>query len=372
MRLLNATGMTAGYTMGLDKEAREHLVVVVKGTFDVPRARGAEPTLAEAQLPLVDADSFTGAPGFSATLLESDWAPAKPRCDVLLNGAAYAPGGRPVPRVIVGMQVGSLRKSFAVCGARAWEARGDDARPGPAAAFDRQPISYDVAFGGSDTRHRDPAHHGAYADNPIGRGWHHFLLKEFLDGAPMPATEEAHDPVTRPDGRYRPMAFGAVSRNVHARLRHAGTYDQHWQDNVFPFLPADFDPRYFQSAPEDQQLDALNGGEPVLLVNLTADGRREFPLPSREVPVVFFRRRADRVETRGTLDTVLFEPEAERFTMSWRASLPLERDNFEVPQVVVGRMSRGWWRSIETGKTFHASLGGVVRERARERAEEPA
>ena len=43
MNLLNGSGMAAGYTLGLDKEGYEHVVVVVKGTFMLPRyGRGTE------------------------------------------------------------------------------------------------------------------------------------------------------------------------------------------------------------------------------------------------------------------------------------------------------------------------------------------
>ena len=61
-----------------------------------------------------------------------------------------------------------------------------------------------------------------------------------------------------------------------------------------------------------------------------------FALPCIEMPIVFHRRRADFAERRGTLDTILFEPEAERFSLVWRASLKLWRDIFEVSHVVVG------------------------------------
>jgi hypothetical protein len=183
MKLLNASGMAAGYTLGRDKDGRESVVVVVKGTFALPVQNGAVPQLAAAQLPMVDADVSTGEPGRSATLVESDWAPIKPRCDVLLNGSAHAPGGRAVPRVVVGLQVGAMRKAFVVHGPRCWEAAGTGFRPGQAAAFERQPISYDIAFGGTDNRASDPAHHAAYADNPAGRGWFHIL--QLLDGVPM-------------------------------------------------------------------------------------------------------------------------------------------------------------------------------------------
>jgi hypothetical protein len=45
MQLLNGTKMTAAYTQGLDKTGREHLVVVVKGTFILP-LDGSKPRLA--------------------------------------------------------------------------------------------------------------------------------------------------------------------------------------------------------------------------------------------------------------------------------------------------------------------------------------
>ena len=37
MELLNATRMRAGYTLGLEPSGREFLVVVIKGTFRLPK-----------------------------------------------------------------------------------------------------------------------------------------------------------------------------------------------------------------------------------------------------------------------------------------------------------------------------------------------
>ena len=362
MKLLNATRMAAGYSVALDKEGFEHVVVVVKGTFTLPPP-GEAPKLADEQVPLVDADQFTGEPGRSAPLVECDHALQKPYCDVLLNGSAYAPNGGAVERIAVGLQVGAWRKAFAVWGDRTWRRSAIGYAPSDPLPFSRLPLSYDNAFGGTDEGMRDPAKVRSYLPNPVGRGWHHHVYPELVSGAPVSNTEEIRDPVRDPGGNYRPMAFGPIGRGWPSRIRHAGTYDQHWTDNVFPFLPADFDPRYFQCAAEDQQAPHLRGGEPVLLVNLTPDGRREFALPSVEVPVVFFLRRADRVETKGTLDTLLFEPDAQRFSLVWRASLQLRRDIFELSQAVVGRMSRAWWRSVETGKNYQ-TLDSIIREKA--------
>jgi len=106
MNLVNATKLVAGYTLATDKTGREWLVVVAKGTYGIPDHPDRASALLAEQIPLVTTDVFTGEPGFSAPLYEIDFAPPKPRCDVLLNGSCYAPGGRPAPYVEVAMEVG--------------------------------------------------------------------------------------------------------------------------------------------------------------------------------------------------------------------------------------------------------------------------
>ncbi len=197
MNLLNATGMAAGYTMGMDKTGAEYVVVVVKGTFTLPKP-GETPKLADEQVPLVDADLFTGEPGRSATLVECDYVLEKPYCDVLLNGAAHASGGRPVESIAVGLQVGAWRKSFAVWGNRVWRGAAVGYAPGEPEPFTRMPISYGNAFGGTDERMGDPAQVRSYLPNPVGRGWHHHIHRELVIGAPVSNTEEIRDPVEIP------------------------------------------------------------------------------------------------------------------------------------------------------------------------------
>src|SRR5437899_5984311 len=121
MDFVNKTKMKAGWTMGFDRDGRELVIVAVKATFAIPQP-GQEEKLAEEQAPLVEADVFTGEPGFSAPLYETDYAHRKPHCDVLLNGSAYAPGGKPTERTTVSLQIGSMTKSFDVVGNRVWQA----------------------------------------------------------------------------------------------------------------------------------------------------------------------------------------------------------------------------------------------------------
>jgi hypothetical protein len=359
MELLNATGMQAGYTMGMKPDGRELLVVAVKGTFMIPKT-GEEARLAEQQVPLIMADTFTGEPGFSAPAYEVDYAPVKHRCDVLLNGSVYAPEGRPARMVQVGMKVGQLAKTFKVVGNRCWNA-GILIESTPPDVFTVMPIGYDNAFGGLDNFHSDKNKHSAYMRNPVGEGFHRQLDSDLIDGTPLPNTEEINRPIQRPDGDYPPMAFGPLGRGWTPRLQYAGTYDQDWVDNTFPFLPADFDEAYYQAAPLDQQMPYPQGGEEVVLVNLSPEGRLAFRLPTVEVPVVFFRKKGERHETQAVIDTIVIEPDKGIFTMTWRASVPLKKNIFEIPQILAGKMPRGWWRARELGKTYYPSLAHLVK-----------
>lgn len=346
MELINATRMVAGYTMGLEPSGRELLVIVIKGTFRLPR-NGEEVRLHEEQLPLIMTDTFTGAPGFSAPYWEVDFAPRKHRCDVLLQGSAYAPQGRPATRVPVGLRIGNWKKSFAVVGDRRWQAGAGSASASAPELFSVKGVGYDVAFGGTDVYHKDLAKHAAFMRNPVGRGFHRHMKNEWLDGSPLPNTEELNRPVSEPDGDYAPMAFGPLGRGWEPRYRYAGTYDQHWLDEHFPFLPPDFDEQYYQAAPTDQQLAIPNRGLEVALVNLTADGSRTFMLPYFEAPVHVFPKKGGPEDLKANLDTIVFEPDQERLTMTWRLARPLKRNMFEVAQVMVGKKGREWWQQRE-------------------------
>ena len=360
MELLNATKMQADYTLGMEPSGREWLVVAVKGTFRIADRAGDEAELTEEQEPLVMADTFSGEPGYSAPVHEVDFAPCKGRCDVLLHGSAYATGGKPASRVQVGLKIGSIAKTFAVVGDRHWEASATTIGPGYPGNFTVMPISYDRAFGGLDNFLADPDTHRAYMPNPVGKGYHEHLSDVLVDGAPMPNTEELKRPVTMPNQAYRPMAFGPIGRNWEPRYKLAGTYDRKWHDHVFPFLPSDFDEGYYQAAPIDQQMDYPRGGEEVMLLNMTPSGRTIFRLPTVEVPVVFFNNDHTKHETSGVIDTIVLEPDAGTFTMTWRAALPLKKNIFEVPQILVGTMSNAWWRARELGKAYYPSITALV------------
>ena len=74
------------------------------------------------------------------------------------------------------------------------------------------------------------------------------------------------------------------------------------------------------------------------------------------MPVEFTDADLERTAATAVLDTIIIEPDLERLLLVWRTSIPLRRNIFEMKQCVVGRMSRGWYRARDLGKTYYRSL----------------
>lgn len=84
------TKLSAAYTMATDKNGRDWLVLVAKGTYGFPSESTVEPTLLEDQVPLFTSDEFGGDPAHSAPRFENDFALRKPHCDVIIVGSCHA------------------------------------------------------------------------------------------------------------------------------------------------------------------------------------------------------------------------------------------------------------------------------------------
>ena len=353
MLIRTSTRYLSQFTMGMDGTGREFLSLVIKATFDFP-APGEVAKRARIQRPLIMADEYGGAPGLSAPLWETDFAFRKARCDVVAQGAAHAPGGQPAERVRVGLRVGTWVKQFDVVGPRQWRTLGPSITATKPFPFTRLAFGYDTAFGGPDRSRADEKSPPVFADNPHGLGFATVSAGSRIDGLDLPLTEASDDPVTSPFGAHAPMALGPIARVLPQRVRYAGTYDDNWKDNIFPFLPPDFDERYYQCAPQDQQIAPPAPGTPVVIVGMTPQGREEFRLPDTALPVTIFRRREVALDTTLRPDTLAFDCEARQFTLTWRCDVPIRRLITEFTEAWVGPPSRGLARARAAGKSYLA------------------
>jgi hypothetical protein len=329
----NTTGMPAALTVATDKEGREHCVVVVKGTFRVGADGAAR--LGGEQAPLVASDVHHGEPGASSVRYECEFVLEKPGADVIVNGQAHAPGGKPVSELTVSLEIGAARKDVRVVGDRRWERGLLGFRATEPAPFVTMPLVYERTFGGSDHSHPQPKHQGTERRNTVGAGFHRNSDPATIEGLPLPNLEHPQHRLRSWSDTPPPVGFGATCRNWLPRLGHAGTYDQRWLEERFPFLPDDFDTRHFLGAPIDQQVPELRGGEVVRCLNMSAGGTFALTVPRSGVSIVFRFRDRD-VEARPVLDTLIVEPDLNRVLAVWRARVALGRKLHALREVVVG------------------------------------
>ena len=275
------------------------------------------------QVSLVAQDGYRGELNSSSVIEESDFAPYKPLCDVVLvNAQACAPRNAPAERWAVGFRFGdAISKVLNVTGPRHFEqslsSAGAFKLTKPELAT-RVPICYELAYGGpnlvaayaqSDQQAAgtQPVEPGQpklpafYAPNPIGAGrwggkdtrqWIETQRETLLNAQrKSKEADDANDILTQnfdAQARYRgpqieprdqafgggdkdfPVAgFGPVSRWWQPRQQLAGTHDAQWKAVQWPKSPKDHDYRYWNFAPEDQQIAYPDGGEQITLANLT-------------------------------------------------------------------------------------------------------
>jgi hypothetical protein len=327
----NSSDFLAESYVSTDKLGKKSLVVVIRATFDVLADGTAIPGV---QTPYVFADTFFDGDETTSVQFESDFAPIKPRPEVLLNANAVASSDKPVEELLVSLFGPGLEKHAVVTGKRYWMNAVLGIESTPPVPFFSLPLAWHLAFGGADTSHQDPRKHRCELRNPVGTGFHVNAKSDSLEGLALPCIEHPRYRIYDWRDTPEPVGFSSVSRFAKPRIGFAGTYDQKWMDEVLPFLPQDFDDRYFQSAPVDQQLDSLQEGAEFMCLNMSADGRFFVRLPALNIAVAFlFDDRRQRIVVPP--DTLIIEPHTRRIILLGRASVNLPRKFTRLREVVV-------------------------------------
>jgi hypothetical protein len=322
-RLTNQTPYAAGRIWGRDKDGVHEWIVAVKGTFLIGRDGTCE--RAEEQLEPLFVAEYHGEDGASSLRYDADLVGPKPTTDILLNGTAYAPKGRPTTEFLVSLRVGDMHKQMRVVGNRTWKDGLLGNGPSVPEPVTQVPIVYERAYGGLDQSDPDSTKHRFDARNPVGCG----LVKRA--GQHLPNFEY-------PDGRIDtagPAGFGALDSFWSPRLELQGTYDEAWKERRFPLLPTDWDPRSVLCSPADQRPAAhLRGGELVELENLTPSGKLSFVLPKKYYRFsTYIDKRTE--EHHSHLATVTIEPDHARVILVWQSVLKVRNDGDYLDETIV-------------------------------------
>ena len=128
-RLDNRTPFAAERGWVRDRNGAEIWLVAVKCTVDILHAGATRGS--DGQPPVLRAPEYHGEPGQSSIKFDSDLILTKTTTDVLAVGHAYAPGGKPVTELDVGVRVGPVQKVLKVFGNRQWDVIGRATAPQP-------------------------------------------------------------------------------------------------------------------------------------------------------------------------------------------------------------------------------------------------
>ncbi len=229
----------------------------------------------------------------------SDLVPELGRSEVMLTGHAHAPHGTTATRVEVrlvlrGSEGALIDKTLHIIGDR------DKGEPAP---FRQMPLIYERAYGGI-----------GYRENPLGVG--------VSNDGKQPNIVDPTDP-------RKVAGFGPISRTWSARKGMLTTEQRASLNKSIMDIPEAFDFRYFQSAPEDQRVDYLEGSEWLMLFGM----HPELPWLATQLPGMSARARfyGPSLERGSQLvalnaDTLRIDADEGRCSITWRGSLELSDD----------------------------------------------
>jgi hypothetical protein len=329
----NYTPYRASGAIVVDGNGAKHWVVAVRGTFTVNRDGRID--IAEEQSDPLLVPVYRGEDGLSSLLYEADVIAEKPLVDILVNGSAFAPGGTPVRDVTIGLRTSFFQKSLVVKGDRVWQRNWiGRITPSQPDVFVEMPVTYERAYGGFDRSNPNPKKQRMFAPNPVGTGV--CIRKKDLVGKPVANVE-----FLGAARRARSAAgFGPICSYWAPRAQYAGTYDSEWMEKCKPLLPWDFDNRFFNCAPEDQQIQGrYPGGDRIEVTNMSPEGTFVFTVPEIVLGFkTYFSKKGggQSIEHhRSSIKTVIVEPGKKQFIVVWQSTLSCHNKIADLDETVI-------------------------------------
>ncbi len=319
----NKTPFAVGQAFTQDDKTGDLVwMVAVKATFDLSMETN-RPVIAEKQEEPCQADEFRDDPIYSSLLKSCDFALEKKKIDVLLHATAHAPNKEPVTELMTGVVLGPLKKFLIVRGNRYYDRFLGILFKTPPNRFIHMPIIYERAYGGWEENSNQNLPPYEYR-NPAGTGF--FKKRSSAVDQNLPNIEYAGFPTKRNGRKNKIAGYGPIAPNWSPRYTYAGIGSNETETDFSLVRPGDFNPAYYQAAPEDQQLDGVNGGEAIVLYHL----HPKYPeihsrLPSIEIGFETLMNQ-EVVKQPGKLQSIIFTPDNLNLQMVWQANFSNGRD----------------------------------------------
>lgn len=325
LQLKNSTKFKANMAVFPNEDAIDTLFVIVKATFNI----GKEITLADEQAPVTEADIYWTEPGKSSIKYASEFHIDKPSTDIIMLGHACALDMKEVNELDVGLSVGNIHKHVKIFGDRQWK-NGGITYP---QRFTTMPMVYEKAYGGVHLV--DDKIELAIASNPVGKGYVGKRQREEIDGLQLPNIEDPDTRISTIEDQPVPACFSYVAPNWQPRSGYAGTYDEPWRKNRAPYLPKDFNKRFYNTAHPDLVCpEFLQGGEPIKIFGMHPRGVIESEIPQVRLAALI-NIAGKEVQPKLKLETLILEPNQLKASIVWRAALPCDKQSLKISEIKV-------------------------------------
>jgi hypothetical protein len=266
-------------------------------------------------------------------VLPVDVAPRNdPAFELMLLGHTNAPRGTSVTRQRVRMALGEREASLEVFGDRHWIGEGESARVGEPAAFERIPLAWSRAFGGTvdvevdeespaEVQHElnaeglgfDPAERAAMLAEQLGcpEGYPRWDRRR-----PLPNLEDPAAPIRHWDDRPRPACWAPIpiTSGLHHERAFVASKDAEGRPSFEP-SPA----RHLRAHPDWVLPEPPPAGTPLRIEGVLASGPVELAFPALEVHLDYVLGAREATKHLAPRAMIVFA-DALRFTV--RYSLP--------------------------------------------------
>jgi hypothetical protein len=140
----------------------------------------------------------------------------------------------------------------------------------------------------------------------------------------------------------------------------AGTHDEIWKATQWPKSPKNHDYRYWNCAPEDQQINYPLGGEEIVLINLTPAGSPvRFRLPKQDLQLLVRLQVGAMMFAPMNIDTVIIDFSNSTLSIVRRALISAKAD---VRQLELGTWPQGTSMELTEEMKQHAAKLRQARE----------
>lgn len=318
-----------------DEVMRPLFVGLVKATFRIqPEELGPVIPMRDQIAPVLEGEYY-GDPENSSQKYEPECSPYKLNTDIVLIGTARAPQPG-VTKFDCGFRVGQNMRIAKIIGDRSWYRQVSGMAISEPEVVEEVPLTYENAFGGTDTSLELEHGHPFEERNPVGKGYHH-KKGEWVEGSPLPNIEDPEDLINSYYDTPSPIGFGFTSPHWLPRRILAGTYDEAWTDNRSPLLPEDFNPLFHNAASHGLMANGfLAGNEPVQILNASKWPKLVFQLPGITPPTIILKtKQQQEISLQTVLDTVVVNTDEMLLSLHYRCRQVLNKGPHDVKSLLV-------------------------------------